>query len=100
VVTEVVIADTKSDLNVYLDISKDGTKKAECCVPSAARPAAEEAPASGCCGPKAAAPCGCEPSAQKDAPCCSPEERVTCCSKPGDPSDAITKTDLNEWVGK
>ncbi|KAH6990096.1 S-adenosyl-L-methionine-dependent methyltransferase [Ilyonectria destructans] len=31
---EIVIADTKSDLNVYIQTNKDGSKKADCCIPS------------------------------------------------------------------
>jgi arsenite methyltransferase len=106
---EIAITDTKSDLNAYLDIAEDGTKKSECCIPSA-KATAEQASAAGCCAPKAAAPC-CSPedkktccSAEDKATCCTPEKEAnaSCCSKAKASSlrDAVGSTDLNEWVGE
>ncbi|KAK4192960.1 S-adenosyl-L-methionine-dependent methyltransferase [Podospora australis] len=43
--TDVVIADTNSDLNVYLETNEDGTMKGDCCAPpGTTKP-------SGCCAP-------------------------------------------------
>ncbi|KAK1755610.1 S-adenosyl-L-methionine-dependent methyltransferase [Echria macrotheca] len=78
---EVLIADTKADLNVYLEISEDGTKKkSQCC---------DDTPK--CCVPSAAADekkCGCVGSTTP-GPCCSSTTTTT----------DISVEDLNEWVG-
>ncbi|KAK0644327.1 S-adenosyl-L-methionine-dependent methyltransferase [Cercophora newfieldiana] len=91
---QIVIADTKADLNAYLDIAEDGTKKSECCIPSA-QPASKEGQAGGCCGPKAAEPC-CSTEANDN--CCSSDDKETGLKLDG-LRDAVGKTDLNEWVG-
>ncbi|KAK4224831.1 arsenite S-adenosylmethyltransferase [Podospora fimiseda] len=44
----VVIADTKADLNVYLETNDDGTKKGDCCSPPGT---ITEKAASSCCAP-------------------------------------------------
>jgi len=76
---DVLITDTKSDLNVYLDIGEDGEKKGNCCAP--ATPQAGD----GCIG---AMPVSC---------CAVPAEKVgESANKTG---VAAEKTDLNEWVG-
>ncbi|KAK3349892.1 S-adenosyl-L-methionine-dependent methyltransferase [Lasiosphaeria hispida] len=69
---EVIISDTKGDLNVYLDTAEDGTKKADCCVPSAT--------GAGCTGVQVTS-------------CCSPAGGART------PTRMSEKTDLNEWVG-
>ncbi|KAM7185752.1 S-adenosyl-L-methionine-dependent methyltransferase [Naviculisporaceae sp. PSN 640] len=72
--TEVIIADTKADLNVYLDTNDDGTKKTtdnSCCAP---------APTSCCSGTSCA-----DTSGDKSSAAASGE--------------ALAKTDLNEYVG-
>ncbi|KAM7214081.1 S-adenosyl-L-methionine-dependent methyltransferase [Rhypophila decipiens] len=71
--TNVIIADTKSDLNVYLDTNDDGTKKTtdnSCC-----------APTTSCC---AGTSCSDTPAA-KDSAAPSTED--------------LAKTDLNDYVG-
>lgn len=105
---DVVIADTKSDLNAYVDIGEDGTKKGDCCGPAEEKPKAAGccAPAvqkaeEGCCSVKAKESC-CSTEAKKDR--CAPKEMPpSCCGEPGSLEglrEAIGSTDLNEWVGK
>ncbi|KAK0707392.1 S-adenosyl-L-methionine-dependent methyltransferase [Lasiosphaeris hirsuta] len=69
---EVIISDTKGDLNVYLETAEDGTRKADCCIPSAA--------SGSCTGAQASS-------------CCSPAESTI------NTTGVSEKTDLNEWVG-
>ncbi|KAK0616567.1 S-adenosyl-L-methionine-dependent methyltransferase [Immersiella caudata] len=103
--TEIVITDTKADLNAYLDIAEDGTKKSDCCIP-AAEPVAKGSLSAGC-SLKAASPC-CSPedkktccSAEDKANCCTTENEAeaSCCSTVSSLRDALGKIDLNEWVG-
>ncbi|KAK5653296.1 hypothetical protein OQA88_8987 [Cercophora sp. LCS_1] len=86
---DVLITDTKSDLNVYLDTLDDGTNKTSCC------------------GDKAK---GCTPAdTSKETVCC--DTKPDCCAPAGagcsvvsgtgvdTPSKTLGTTDLNEFVG-
>lgn len=82
---DILITDTKSDLNVYLDTLDDGTKKGACCddTPTCCAPG-QETKESSCCAAPAAA--GCIGGAQStDVPVSS---------------GALRGTDLNEFVGE
>lgn len=71
---EVVIADTKADLNAYTDIGEDGTKKAD----GSAPPVVAQGMGGGCCGVQPTS--GCAPTTMPAA-------------------DSSERADLNEWVG-
>ncbi|EGS19698.1 methyltransferase-like protein [Thermochaetoides thermophila DSM 1495] len=122
---DVLIIDTKSDLNVYVEIGEDGEKKRSteakndlCCGQNlqncALIPAASEE-SGGCCGANKA-----EPAFQKQGEgCCKMSAGVSssagCCGAPSSSSPApsgccgvpvpaglaesLSKTDLNEYVG-
>ena len=83
---EILIADTKSDLNVYLQTNEDGSKKAECCVPEKEerkeREKCCESSIKTCYEPKSSSCCATN--------CCADEKTPTC----------LAESDLNEWVGK
>ncbi|KAK3899421.1 S-adenosyl-L-methionine-dependent methyltransferase [Staphylotrichum tortipilum] len=73
---EVLIMDTRADLNVYMETGEDGEKKSSCCAPS------EEEEKAVCCVP-----------AEKEAP---PAEG--CCAPARGGEKPATKLDLNEYV--
>ncbi|KAK3984993.1 S-adenosyl-L-methionine-dependent methyltransferase [Cladorrhinum sp. PSN332] len=78
---DVVITDTKADLNVYLETNDDGTKKGDCCSPPGT---VEEKVASSCCAPTE------KPAASS---CCTPA------SAPSTEQENLERPDLNEFVG-
>ncbi|VUC31430.1 unnamed protein product [Clonostachys rosea] len=82
---EILITDTKSDLNVYLQTNEDGSKKTECCIPINAENEATSfyGPSNEvCCGPQT-------PSPRRTTDCyASQRNRVS-----------LTENDLNEWAG-
>ncbi|KAK4463654.1 S-adenosyl-L-methionine-dependent methyltransferase [Cladorrhinum samala] len=94
---DVVISDTKADLNVYLETNEDGTKKGDCCAPASSCCAPAE---KGCCAP-AEEGC-CAPTAKG---CCAPAEKADGCCSPASTSvqattaDDSERPDLNEFVG-
>ncbi|CAM1506354.1 Fc.00g059950.m01.CDS01 [Cosmosporella sp. VM-42] len=74
---EILIVDTKSDLNVYLQINEDGSKKSECCIPKKVDKGKRE----DCCEPPSETCC-------MTSDCKSEKDYV--------PDE---ENDLNEWVG-
>jgi len=90
---DLLIVDSKNDLNVYLSAADDGTS---CCVTAIENP-------SSCC------------SAEKQATCCQPEQKASCCQSGSSTCGCQGKTsmasearksvaslgimDLNEWAG-
>ncbi|KAK4162954.1 S-adenosyl-L-methionine-dependent methyltransferase [Cladorrhinum sp. PSN259] len=78
---DVVISDTKADLNVYLETNDDGTRKGDCYAPPGT---AEEKASSSCC----------QPAAKSNvSSCCTPA------SVPDNASESEERPDLNEFVG-
>lgn len=80
--TEVVIADTKADLNAYLDLADGNPQQG-----------------AGCC----AAPAAAAPAPKAASSCCAPAATTTTSQQPAaNNADAkkAQRTDLNEWVGE
>ncbi|KAF2176860.1 ubiE/COQ5 methyltransferase [Zopfia rhizophila CBS 207.26] len=75
--SDIVIVDTKSDLNVYVDMAKDAKAK--------------NGDAAGCCGQSAK---GAASSVAKTAGCCSEEKKAA-----GSTDFSLADIDINEWAG-
>ncbi|CAH0055772.1 unnamed protein product [Clonostachys solani] len=82
---EILITDTKSDLNVYLQTNEDGSKKTECCIPTKV-----EKEETRCCEPSSEVCC--EP--ELSSPCCT----TNCCASENN-YVSLTESDLNKWAG-
>ncbi|KAK3316024.1 S-adenosyl-L-methionine-dependent methyltransferase [Apodospora peruviana] len=84
---EVLISDTKANLNVYLDTNQDGSTKKK----------GTGVAGDSCCAPAPAVPCEGTPSS------CKPEDsKDSCCvtnSSDSAQAGAVAETDLNAFVG-
>ncbi|KAI5456960.1 S-adenosyl-L-methionine-dependent methyltransferase [Mariannaea sp. PMI_226] len=83
---EILITDTKSDLNVYFQIDEDGSKKPECCIPAKAEKSEEER----CCNPSSELCC----APKSSSPCCT----ANCCMPENDYVN-LAESNLNDWAG-
>jgi hypothetical protein len=119
--SDIVILDTGSDLNVYVDLAKDGDGKgggtAPCCGPSATAtaPAEVEAAVVDCCSTaKETAGC-CSKTEDDTMPCCensasgatASNAETGCCSAASLKTQEdmagdfdLADIDINEWAGK
>lgn len=84
---EILITDTKSDLNVYLQTNEDGSKKVKCCIPTKVKKEKERK----CCKPSSETCC----APNLSSPCCA----TNCCT-PENSDISLKESDLNEWAGK
>ena len=100
--TNILLTDTHSDLNVYIDTLPDGTKRIR-------NPQGGDPSAKSCCSPPPAKPC-CSGGKVESVSGTEGEAKKGCCSK-GVPRDMdsvgveetnaiLAELDLNGWVGK